>query len=758
MTHIRRLPLHVSPLPGEALDSWLEALAHRHGATWGELLRAVGLTHPARPASNLAAALRPDEAESVAAATGTSVETVEAMTLGKSGLDERWLWTRGRGSRYCPDCLAETGGRWLLEWRLDWSFACLTHQRLFADECPLCAQPQRRRPCSSRTIPTPGRCANKIGDDQRCLGDLTTASTLPLPDGHLALAAQRTVMDAIRSGVAAFGVYADEAHPMSAALADIRAVANRMLRHATRDELAAVLPQDLSTAYRSATNNVQENSSPDTPLFADAEATAAGVTAAMSVLGASNIERAGAALRWLVVGSRERGAAVSATNVESWGKGTSATLTAVQLTSLGPLFRPSEQLRYRLALPKPRRPSPSTEPPEQLVRRVPSALWPEFALRLTVPGCGQKHLRAALSCAVLLVGTRLTLQDALARLRMNHRPPDVSRILQLLENHPRWPHIRLALTRLADYLHSTETPIDYARRRELSYLNLLPQADWETIRRQAVVRPGGEVRALVAADVLADRVAGRPPTRPHGPRHREIAAQRGVFPTLLTPDLAAGLQETAEAFLRGIGLGHEPVEWSPPVELLDGLDLPGPDPNIIDIAKLHWLVRVERRSLTRAADSLGTTVDVIRHLLERHPAPRVFRTCHEARANGAPSAGARSRLPRSEFLHLYQGQRRSLREIGDQLGVSRQTAGKLARDHQIAVRRPERPPRTDIDRDWLHEQYVVRQRTLKDLANETGISPTSMARQAKAHQVPLRPRGGRRASSISPDRPGDRGL
>jgi hypothetical protein len=619
---------------------------------------------------------------------------------------------------------------------------------------PALRAPQRRRPCSSRSIPTPCRCANKSGDEQRCIGDLSASATLRLPDGHPALAAQSAVLDTIRSGTASFGVYADDPQPASTALADIRALANRMLRYASRDELAAALPPDLSTAYNSAAERSQEDGPFDAPLFTSVEATAAGVTAAMAVLAAPSIEKAGEALHWLVAGSRDRGVAVSATNVESWGRDTSVTLTAVQLTALGPLFRPSEQLRYRLALPKPSRPAPGRKPAERLVSRVPRALWQEFALRLAVPGCGQKYLRPALSCAVLLVGTRLTLRDALVRLGMRWRPHDVSRVLQLLERDPHWPHIRLALTRLADHLHSTETPIDYARRRELSYLDLLPRADWERICRRAVVRPGGEPRALVAHGVLSDRISGRPPTARSGLRHDELVAQRSRFPLLLTPELAVGLREAAEAFLQSNGANGEPVEWSPPVELLEGLDLPGPDPASVDLAELHRLIRAERRSLTSAADSLGTTAAVVRHLLEQHPAPQIFRTRDEARANGAPLAEARARLPHSDFLDLYQGQRRSLREIGDQIGVSRQTAGRPALDYQIAMRRPARQPRTVIGRDWLHEQYVMRCRTLADLAREAKISATSMARWAKAYEIQVRPRGGRQASPVSPGRPG----
>ena len=50
-TPVRALPIHLAPLPGEALDSWLEALAHRLHTRLGDLLAAVGLPEPDRPAT-----------------------------------------------------------------------------------------------------------------------------------------------------------------------------------------------------------------------------------------------------------------------------------------------------------------------------------------------------------------------------------------------------------------------------------------------------------------------------------------------------------------------------------------------------------------------------------------------------------------------------------------------------------------------------------------------------------------------------------
>lgn len=39
----RTLPLRVEPLPGEAIDSWLEAVARTHRATFGSVLDQCGI-------------------------------------------------------------------------------------------------------------------------------------------------------------------------------------------------------------------------------------------------------------------------------------------------------------------------------------------------------------------------------------------------------------------------------------------------------------------------------------------------------------------------------------------------------------------------------------------------------------------------------------------------------------------------------------------------------------------------------------------
>jgi hypothetical protein len=232
MTPVRTFPLRLAPLPGEALDSWLEALAHRLnvrlGDVLGDLRFAAPFQHGVRERAvptDWTIALREEEAARMAYATGTDPQQLHDMTLmrfdgralrinqAKRQVSRHVLWGRPRGSRFCPECLADSGGRWPLTWRLGWSFACLIHHRLLADRCPDCGRVQRERPFSRNALPVPGRCGirpSRTGDlaiPAGCGKDLTQAETLGLPVGHPTLYAQRLILKTIESGNASFGPY-----------------------------------------------------------------------------------------------------------------------------------------------------------------------------------------------------------------------------------------------------------------------------------------------------------------------------------------------------------------------------------------------------------------------------------------------------------------------------------------------------------------------------------------------------------------------
>lgn len=183
------------------------------------------------------------------------------------------------------------------------------------------------------------------------------------------------------------------------------------------------------------------------------------------------------------------------------------------------------------------------------------------------------------------------------------------------------------------------------------------------------------------------------------------------------------------------------MTWQPPTILLAGLFLPGPDSAHVDLSRLHQLVRERQHPVPHAAQALGTTVDVIRHVLDEHPAPAPPLTKNTARATGRIRQQARQSIPAERFTQLCPDEHQSLQQIATLTGFSRRLLTDLAKEYGIPLREgpQDYKRRGTIDRDWLIEQYVVHRRTLPDLAQEKGMSPADMARWAHTHKIPLRP-------------------
>jgi hypothetical protein len=769
MTAVRTLPIRLPPVAGEALDSWLEALAHRNATAFGDLLSAVGLNpYHGTATHGWIVQLSSAEAATISAATGLIGRVLDTMTLANWAgravkinnetrtLSRAFPWGGARGSRYCPTCLKETGGRWQLGWRLGWTFACTEHHCLLADACPHCGAVQRRRAHVGDLIPNPGSCAHPAAEatgrsPARCGADLTATDVEVFDPEHPAIRAQQIVNAILNTETITLGVYRVMPQPRFNVLADIRAIAGRALAYATAEDLNAVVPADLLAAYHvnrhedSRAEIARATTKPGLAAPAQATTAAVGVVAALNALNHNDIDVAGEALRWMVTTSRQRGLQVSATNI-GWAKNTSPVLTGVQLAALGPLLKPGDQLRYRIGSALPSYPLSTNAASESRSRHhVPTMLWPDWSLRLSIPNCHQWQLRPALSAILLLVNNRLSLEDAA---RLTDSPLEghaLSRVLQLLGNNDRWHGIRAALLRMADYLANNGTPIDYQRRRRTDYAMLLPDTIWAQICRDTATPGPGAARAKIARAFLFERISGQPArTASWAPDDSAFRTKTADFPRHLTPELAYALHEHAHQFLADQGIDDEPVTWQPPEGVLDGLDLPGPNPAAVEIPELHRIIAINKIGLGAAAKRLNTSLDTLRHLLEIHPSPK------PDPQPGAPLptpynrayAIAKAALPKKRLADLYEREQMSLRDIAATVDVSRPTISCLARDYGLPIRQPGGRSHTTVDREWLYEQYVNNRRTLPDLAAEAGMSAANMARWAKKHAIPLRSRGG----------------
>lgn len=339
-----------------------------------------------------------------------------------------------------------------------------------------------------------------------------------------------------------------------------------------------------------------------------------------------------------------------------------------------------------------------------------------------------------------MVNSRTSAADAHQLLGSTSQWRTTTHHLRALARDPHWVDIREALIRLSDYLHDTDTRIDYHRRRRLDYHSLLPEETWTAICSDLDIRCGGSERLRLIRCHLYTTISGNPVDR--SPWLRDTNEFRSAFfrfPLLLTPTLHTAFEDNAATFLRDYGI-DEPLTWHPPLALIADLSLPGADPDRLPLATIHRMVR-NGQSLTAIADHLNTTADAVRYALTVHPGPT-----HQRGPTARPVplvSSLAEQLSAAELRNLYQHQRMSLRQIAARYDTSRQVVAALARRRDIPLRPPLREPvLPTVGRDWLHTQYVHKRRTLPDLAAEKGMSTANMARWAHRHQIPLRGRGG----------------
>jgi DNA-binding transcriptional LysR family regulator len=666
------------------------------------------------------------------------------------------LWGRGSGSRFCPNCLATSDGRWQLSWRLGWSFACLQHRQLLADCCPVCGRIPRQRPRSGKAIPVAAACGTFPARPEHpptggCGFDLTQTRTLRLPTGHPVLTSQQRLMSIIDTGVAAFGTYALNPQPAPKTLTDIRAIAGRVLADLPEQNIKNLLPADITREHLTADLGSRlATRATERPGFMApprAASTAVAATIALQILEQPDAHQAGKPMRDLIDAMRDQLSQVSTTSIDGWGRGLSPVLNAVHLAALAPSLRPSEQLRYRTPTAMPRRPTKTAQDITRRARNIPSMFWPFWTVRLAPAGGTYPRILApVLAACLLIIDGRANFEDVAQQLGQVTDASDISRVLQRLGEKKQWPAIIVALTRITDHLDATDVPIDYRRRRRLNYSDLLPPDRWQKICRRTGTILGNGRRELLVRSLQFQRISGLPaemaPTR-HRLEQAAFRAESAHFAASRTPELDHELNSEAESFLAAQHI-DEPVTWQPPLSLIADLDLPGADPTLIDITRLHQLVREHASPVRHTANTLGTSIEAVRAALQEQPAPALPPTPSAARATGQRRFTARQTLPKKAFNRLYLDEHLSLGQIADHTGFFRHVLTDLAREYGIALRRgPENHNRhRPVDRDWLMEQYVVRRRTVPDLAREKGMSIANMARWAHTHEIPLRPRGG----------------
>ncbi len=747
MTTVRALPLITRPAAGEALDSWLHAIAVRHNTSLKALYLHMGLDTVADLRTRVtAASVSEDDAQQVAAATGLTPIQVHAMTLAHYLANVSWAeeaitdltasTPRHHGGwRFCPHCLGASGGTWLLQWRLMWSFACVQHRCLLAEQCPRCGRRQRAPQPVNAAPPRPVHCAHPsptaAGRKRpRCDADLADTPVIMLEADHPTLLAQQVLLDLVAAENGQFGLYAQHPMPVRDVLADIRILGRGILSATAGHYLEDLLPAELAARYR------HQRQSANASMSSSVLTCAAAITAAVTVLSRPDFGSAAAPLAALP----EK---VSRYVLHQWsyldlpaGPSASPVLQALHFTALGDRLSPVAQLQCRLGSAFPRLHATDARRQQRLVRALPTALWPGWALRLSPPALAHSSSRVALAAAVLLVGSDLDIAEAAAHLGGELARLNAIYLLWRLKESPHWPAIRDSLAALSDYLNDESAPIDYARRRDLDYRGLLAQDEWDRICGSL-----GHQRCSAAhpRSYLQHQIRGttKPRTGPDG-----ADTELREFPCRLTPELSHALHRHAMNFLATQGIQDEPVVWEPPTSIVAGQTLPGRAIADVDIGELHRLIRAEHRRITSASRQLRVSADLIRYALEQHPAPALPRPPRTprigARRPGRVYRQAAQALPRERLVALYSQEQRSLADIADMTGFSKPTISRLMHDYAIPLRRSGARPSKPVHPDWLYTEYIVNQRSCADLARELHLGFESVAAEVTTLGMPMR--------------------
>lgn len=236
------LPITLTPVPGEAIDGYLERLAAHNGysnpAFIGRL--AGGASTPL-----LTLAPNTQLLDRLAALSGQPPACLQAMTLGAlpgtaADVDSdavlAWRrvasagWPPDRGTAICPRCLAADGS-WRIAWRHPWVTTCLTHEFWLVSTCPTCDRRFRSGRTTLRSID---------GDDQTC-GNPRGARGRTCPQSLRDLPVERApdhVLTAATRIHAAINSYATdvtgEAIAPAAYLAELRVLTVLLLHLATQ--------------------------------------------------------------------------------------------------------------------------------------------------------------------------------------------------------------------------------------------------------------------------------------------------------------------------------------------------------------------------------------------------------------------------------------------------------------------------------------------------------------------------------------------
>lgn len=455
---IGRWPITVAPVPGEQVQGWLARVGYRYDLSPHQWLEALGARTNLTEISSAAEHLRRHHA-AVTTALG-----LDGLPLGAAGdqlareVAEAVAAYRGDsvraialdGTRYCPACLAESGGVWPQRWRSPLHLVCTDHQVLLESTCPACEKPPwsssawTTRACPPWACPehAPGRHTIRT-HFQPCRHDLRT--TVPRGATAQQIGLQRWVFALASAAVT------DPEGPVT--------VAGLPSTHG--DHLTALL--DLLDEHARGSYAIYDAATDPTRLLT-------GLGAAADVVGAATSAAAAAVAD--AHGLLDPAGHYTPITGETRGRRRHPVLGEVRLLSVAEHLSPPAQLTFRVGRGHPRYPSdergprhPDRASPDQVpLPWIPQQLWPG----VLGPHIADEDFKARTCAAMLLARLGaprpwqlIAVDLGLPRSFASYVPAMVGR----LRRAGSWPDFLGRLEDLADHLHAAPPTIDYSDRR-----------------------------------------------------------------------------------------------------------------------------------------------------------------------------------------------------------------------------------------------------------------------------------------------------
>ncbi len=724
---LRRVPARLEPLPGESLDSWVVAYSAMIRAPFRDVLVPIGqdgrrmFTPWTLAVRGLAGSDELDVRFGFPA--GTLDQLVRPLReyrqhMAKVGrASTRSLVAVLRSSRYCPECLSESGGRWQSSWRYPWNVACSRHETLLATRCPRCAgaQHHRRLPRIDQ-FDESWRCTNDVStaahpERKTCRADLRAVAMRKAPDVVVALC--RDFVDRFeRASIT--GEYASAIADLEDLLALV-ALANRE----DGRQSAANMRDDTATIANVLSRAAPAVHDPLGPEFADLVSTSNDSIRAMTL-------------------------------PPGWNR-VSASLVAQAVNRRLEFARPLDRLRWGNST-NGTRPTGGAQWAHVFADRLPSSLWPGCAMSLMPRNMAatRSDFRRAMIVALLVPGTELSTSELCAIASYTEiTASTLSRCLGFADRaDPQGTLIPSAIQLSAD-LREHPPPIDYARRRRLGRTeSLLTPDEWEKIC-QASEFPSGTFRRVRMARLWVwEQLTGgtlREASDVDDDLTSEFEAGYYAFLRGMTPRLYAALTDHATSILERYGAGDEPLSWEPKIASVGSQRATGA--TLSDALRSSLRDRLPTsESLRDIGHDLGLSIEHLKC---------VVRSGEFLEDRGRNRRGP-AFLAEEELRRLLEVERLTVQKAAERLDVNRKTVSARCAELGIPTNGPNLRRSIRVPDEWLREEYEVEKRPIGSIANELECAETTVARALRASGTPLRARGGGSHASrirLSPDFP-----